>query len=223
MAWSSQDFDYLLVGNPSGVHMEVGNCPDGFKGMRLYTPDGVTQVVNFDAAAGVAAIVGTLVLSAASSVPGSTVTGAVANATHATNADTVPASGIASGPISGLLVVGNTAGPHAEIGTHPHDGSPSQDFSGIRLYASDGTTVVVNLDVLTGNSTVTGKQQTGISGSRIIQDPAGGGIGNPQSIYYTGNTVANPSRLNASAGVVGDILSLASAVMAVGRNNASLT
>lgn len=44
-----------------------------------------------------------------------------------------------------LWIVGNAASNHVEVGTHPADGSPEAGETGIRLYAADGVTVLIDL------------------------------------------------------------------------------
>jgi hypothetical protein len=115
------------------------------------------------------------------------------------------------GPINGLYTVGNPAAAHAEIGTN------GAGQSGIRLYAADGVTVLIDLDALTGDGTfqgdITGSNitgstltggvvQTAASGQRAVLDggsnslefydaagnPAGGLFGNGGITEFTGLT-----------------------------------
>jgi hypothetical protein len=70
------------------------------------------------------------------------------------------------GPINGLYTVGNPAAAHAEIGTN------GAGQSGIRLYAADGVTVLIDLDALTGDGTFQGD----ITGSNITGSTLTGGV-----------------------------------------------
>lgn len=177
----------FTVGNVAGSHVEIGTNGGGKSGVRLYAADGTTVLIDLDVTSG-------------PSVPGSAVTGSVANATAAGTVTgsvgaavalpggqvtgTVPAATSATnqtgtGTISGLLRIGAAGGSHAEIGTNGAK-------SGIRLYASDGVTILVDLDSTNGNATFSGVVNVkGTNASAIRIAGAGDGLSYSTQYFYS--------------------------------------
>lgn len=88
--------------------------------------------------------------------------------------------------ITGLLTVGTAGGPRAELGVN------SAGESGLRFYAADGVTELLNLDALTGDATLHNITITGSSTQDVV------------SLWYAGTPGAGTLRLSIAAGAGAD-------------------
>jgi hypothetical protein len=177
MIWSNDFPPSFDVGDPNGGHEHFDAS-----GVKFYGPDGVTVLFEYDSATGNLSLTGALTVG--SSIPGASVVGAVANATNAANAATVPGAGVTgtvanatnslnlsgggvaagSTTITGSLIVGNPAGAHVVVGSDVHGAD------GVRLYAADGVTPLIDMSIAATPTITSTTFRTAAIGQRIVID-----------------------------------------------------
>src|SRR4051794_23046371 len=140
-------------GDPTHAHLVIGSDGHGSDGIRLYGSDGVTVLIDLNIAD--------------PAIVGSVVSGPVGSATNASNLTGGTVSGVNT--ISGRLVVGNPAAAHVVVGTDSHGAD------GVRLYAADGVTPLIDLNIA-GTPTITSavvETSADPAAARVVMDANG--------------------------------------------------